>query len=105
MITITRNIGKVVILFLNNTGNFFIFFTKVIHSLFKPWYFKNILSQMIFIGYFSLPVVSLTSFFTGGALALQRQSAMSAIPQNHHIETDTYVSPAQTASVHDVQKN
>ena len=71
MITITRNIGKVVILFLNNTGNFFIFFTKVIHSLFKPWYFKNIFSQMIFIGYFSLPVVSLTSFFTGGALALQ----------------------------------
>ena len=51
MITITRNIGKVVILFLNNTGNFFIFFTKVIQSLFKPWYFKNILSQMIFIGY------------------------------------------------------
>ena len=64
MITITRNIGKVVILFLNNTGNFFIFFTKVIQSLFKPWYFKNILSQMIFIGYFSLPVVSLTSFFS-----------------------------------------
>ena len=26
---------------------------------------------MVFIGYFSLPVVSLTSFFTGGALALQ----------------------------------
>ena len=26
---------------------------------------------MTFIGYFSLPVVSLTSFFTGGALALQ----------------------------------
>ena len=71
MISITRNIGKVVILFLNNTGNFFIFFTKILQSFFKPWYFKNIINQIIFIGYFSLPVVSLTSFFTGGALALQ----------------------------------
>ncbi len=71
MITITKNIGKVVILFLNNTGHFFIFFTKILRSIFKPWYFKNIINQMIFIGYFSLPVVSLTSFFTGGALALQ----------------------------------
>ena len=71
MFTITRNIGKVVILFLNNTGHFFIFFTKILRSFFKPWYFKNIINQMTFIGYFSLPVVSLTSFFTGGALALQ----------------------------------
>ena len=71
MITITRNIGKVVILFLSNTGDFFIFFTKIIRSLFNRWYLKNILNQMVFIGYFSLPVVSLTSFFTGGALALQ----------------------------------
>ena len=71
MFAITRNIGKVVILFLNNTGHFFIFFTKILRSFFKPWYFKNIINQMTFIGYFSLPVVSLTSFFTGGALALQ----------------------------------
>ena len=71
MLTVTRNIGKVVILFLNNTGHFFNFFLKILLSFFKPWYFKNIINQMTFIGYFSLPVVSLTSFFTGGALALQ----------------------------------
>ena len=71
MIALTRNIGKVVILFLNNTGDFFIFFIKIIQSLFNRWYIKNIFNQMVFIGYFSLPVVSLTSFFTGGALALQ----------------------------------
>ena len=34
-------------------------------------FLKNIINQMTFIGFFSLPVVSLTSFFTGGALALQ----------------------------------
>ena len=34
-------------------------------------YVRQILDQMLKIGYFSLPVVGLTAFFTGGALALQ----------------------------------
>jgi len=34
-------------------------------------YFRQIVEQMLRIGYFSLPVVGLTAFFTGGALALQ----------------------------------
>ena len=36
-----------------------------------PIYGRLILQQMMRIGYFSLPVVGLTAFFTGGALALQ----------------------------------
>ena len=42
--------------------------------------------QMLRIGYFSLPVVGLTAFFTGGALALQiyvggnRFGAESVVP-------------------------
>ena len=36
-----------------------------------PIYTRLILSQMVRIGYFSLPVVGLTAFFTGGVLALQ----------------------------------
>jgi phospholipid/cholesterol/gamma-HCH transport system permease protein len=36
-----------------------------------PVYLREIIRQMIFIGYFSLPVVALTSFFTGGVFALQ----------------------------------
>jgi len=66
-----NKVGKVVILFLNNTGNFFIFTLQIIKSFFSRWYIKNIINQMIFIGFYSLPVVSLTAFFTGGALALQ----------------------------------
>jgi len=65
------SIGNVVIFFLNETGKFFIFFISIIKALLGRWYFKNILKQSIFVGYFSLPVVALTSFFTGGALALQ----------------------------------
>jgi len=71
VLDLINKIGKVVILFLNNTGNFFIFTLNIIKSFFSRWYVKNIINQMIFIGFYSLPVVSLTAFFTGGALALQ----------------------------------
>lgn len=71
MYDLINKVGKVVILFLNNTGNFFIFTLQIIKSFFSRWYIKNIINQMIFIGFYSLPVVSLTAFFTGGALALQ----------------------------------
>lgn len=36
-----------------------------------PWYPRQILRQMIDIGYYSLPVVGLTAIFTGMVLALQ----------------------------------
>ncbi len=71
MYDLINKVGKVVILFLNNTGNFFIFTLQIIKSFFSRWYIKNVINQMIFIGFYSLPVVSLTAFFTGGALALQ----------------------------------
>ena len=71
MYDLINKVGKVVILFLNNTGTFFIFTLQIIKSFFSRWYIKNVINQMIFIGFYSLPVVSLTAFFTGGALALQ----------------------------------
>ena len=71
MIGIIGSIGSVVLLFLNETGKFFIFSLQVLKSFFGRWYLRNIFNQAVFIGYFSLPVVALTSFFTGGALALQ----------------------------------
>ena len=71
MIGIIGSIGSVAVLFLNETGKFFIFSLKVFKSFFGRWYLRNIFNQSVFIGYFSLPVVALTSFFTGGALALQ----------------------------------
>ena len=71
MLNIVGSIGSVIIFFFNETGKFFIFFVSIIKALIGKWYFKNIFTQSIFVGYFSLPVVALTSFFTGGALALQ----------------------------------
>jgi phospholipid/cholesterol/gamma-HCH transport system permease protein len=41
------------------------------HGLTPPFFPRQILMQMLRIGYNSLPVVGLTAFFTGGVLALQ----------------------------------
>ena len=43
----------------------------LIQGLSPTIYVRQVLEQMLRIGYFSLPVVGLTAFFTGGALALQ----------------------------------
>ena len=53
-------------------GRITIFFAQTIgHMLRPPFYFKEFGHALLTIGYFSLPVVGLTTFFTGGALALQ----------------------------------
>ena len=44
---------------------------SITRSVLPPFYPKLIFSQMISIGYFSLPVVGLTALFTGMVLALQ----------------------------------
>jgi phospholipid/cholesterol/gamma-HCH transport system permease protein len=52
-----------------------------------PFYIKEFGHALMTVGYFSLPVVGLTAFFTGGALALQiyaggaRFSAEAVVPQ------------------------
>ena len=57
------------------------------HMVRPPFYFKEVLLSFAHIGYFSLPVVGLTAFFTGGALALQiysggaRFNAEAVVPQ------------------------
>ncbi|MAQ83453.1 MlaE family ABC transporter permease [Psychromarinibacter halotolerans] len=57
------------------------------HLVRPPFYWREFLSQLLFIGYFSLPVVGLTTLFTGGALALQiyaggaRFNAEAVVPQ------------------------
>ena len=65
-------IGRIFLGFLAHTGRLAVFvaqsFVAIIHP---PYYLRLIGQQMIRIGYFSLPVVALTSFFTGGVLALQ----------------------------------
>mgnify|MGYP001220694917 CR=1 FL=1 len=58
----------------------------IIRGFTPPFYFREVTTQLYKIGFMSLPVVGLTAFFTGGALALQifeggsRFNAESVVP-------------------------
>ncbi|RMF11148.1 MAG: ABC transporter permease [Alphaproteobacteria bacterium] len=65
-------IGRVMLTFLATAGRLGIFtVNSVSHCLRPPFFIRHIGSQMINIGYYSLPVVGLTALFTGAVLALQ----------------------------------
>jgi phospholipid/cholesterol/gamma-HCH transport system permease protein len=77
-----------VLAFLGETGRLAIFAADAVSSFVRPpIYWLLIGQQMMRIGYFSLPVVGLTAFFTGGVLALQifigsdRYGAEAFVPQ------------------------
>ncbi len=65
-------LGRTLLEFLQAAGRFGIFLFTCVHHLFRPpFYFRQIFRQMVDIGYYSLPVVGLTTLFAGMVLALQ----------------------------------
>ena len=83
---IVQAVGRGSLSFFNKIGHFCIFLQYSLTAMVqRPLYFRQIVKQMIVIGYYSLPVVGLTALFTGMVLALQsytgfsRFSAQSAI--------------------------
>ena len=81
-------IGRAFLGLLASIGRITLFAGETVSHLARPpWYPREFLSQIMQIGYFSLPVVGLTTIFTGGALALQiyaggaRFSAEAVVPQ------------------------
>lgn len=65
-------VGSAVLKICQSTGAVVIFAASGIsHILRPPFYPIEVWRQLIHIGYFSLPVIGLTSLFTGAALALQ----------------------------------
>lgn len=65
-------IGAAVLGLCATTGSLTLFAAQSTTHVFRPpWYFSELGRQIMRIGYFSLPVVGLTAFFTGAALALQ----------------------------------
>ncbi len=65
-------IGRAFLSFLAATGRLVLFTGEALsHCVRPPFYGRQILRQMIEIGYYSLPVVGLTALFTGMVLALQ----------------------------------
>ncbi len=65
-------IGAYIIALAETMGSITIFFGRAVFGLFqKPFYFKNYIHQIVFIGFYSLPVVGMTAIFSGAVLALQ----------------------------------
>lgn len=73
-----QHIGHYVLKFFKSVGALVLFtFTALSHCVRPPFYPRQILRQMIEIGYFSLPVVGLTTVFAGMVLALQSYTGFS----------------------------
>jgi len=81
-------IGRLTIAALSEIGRLSLFTWSAVTGLVRPpLYWRLIGQQILSIGYYSLPVVGLTAFFTGGVLALQiyigsdRYGAEAFVPQ------------------------
>lgn len=81
-------IGRVILAALSQTGRVTVFTLKSLLACITPtFYVRQLGQQLMRIGFYSLPVVGLTAFFTGGALALQiyiggsRAGAEMVVPQ------------------------
>lgn len=72
MIHLLQRIGAATLNTLASLGHFSIFVAQsVVHIVVGPYYWREFRSALFQIGWLSLPVVGLTSVFTGAALALQ----------------------------------
>jgi phospholipid/cholesterol/gamma-HCH transport system permease protein len=81
------SIGRLFLSFLAEVGRLTTFTVNAVTAVVRPpAYWRLLMQQIMRIGWFSLPVVGLTAFFTGGVLALQiyngaaRYGAESFVP-------------------------
>ncbi len=83
-----RLIGHTFLEVLASTGRLASFTINSIGHCFRPpFFFRQFFRQMIDIGYFSLPVVGLTSLFTGMVLALQSYTGFARFEAEGAIAT------------------
>jgi len=81
-------VGRTVIGFLNSVGRISAFAAKGLYHIFTPpFYPRLIIRQLIDIGYYSLPVVGLTTLFTGMVLALQSYTGFSRFSAESAVST------------------
>jgi phospholipid/cholesterol/gamma-HCH transport system permease protein len=73
-----QSIGAVTVQFTQGTGQFAWFtLTSISHIFRPPFYWRNLVKQLIEVGFYSLPVVGLTALFTGMVLVLQSYTGFS----------------------------
>jgi len=89
----SENKKSFIISILEEIGGHAVFFKDTVKWIFRsPFDFKNITFQMMEIGYKSLPVTSITLFFTGMVMALQIGRAMDKLMSGSSIFIGSAVS-------------
>lgn len=72
------NTGKLTLGFFSDVGKVVFFaFKSIVYSVSSPVYFTQILSNMVRLGFFSIPVIGMTALFTGAVLVLQSYDGFS----------------------------
>jgi phospholipid/cholesterol/gamma-HCH transport system permease protein len=88
IINFIRLLGRGVITFAGEVGNFSIFIANAMRYAFvRPFYFKQFFRSILDIGFFSVPVVGLTAMFTGAVLVLQSYTGFSRFAAESSIPT------------------
>jgi len=88
MLDIVNQIGKTTIEFTRKVGAVSQFIGLTLISIFRlPLYLGMIWKQFLSIGFYSLPVVAMTSFFSGAVLALQSYVGFSRFSAESSIAT------------------
>ncbi|AIL12953.1 ABC transporter permease [Candidatus Paracaedimonas acanthamoebae] len=99
MTSFFTNIGRIFLNFLQGTGHFIIFMNQAMAiGIRPPYYSRQILKQVIDIGYFSLPVVGLTAMFTGMVLALQSYTGFARFSAEGAVATVVVLSVTRELS-------
>ncbi|ADE38890.1 MlaE family ABC transporter permease [Candidatus Puniceispirillum marinum] len=83
-----RNIGRAVLNFLASLGRITLFTLAAIRwTFFPPYYWQQLWRQTLDIGYYSLPVVGLTTLFSGMVLALQSYTGFARFSAEDTVAT------------------
>jgi phospholipid/cholesterol/gamma-HCH transport system permease protein len=88
MIGFLQNIGRAALGFLAAFGRITLFTANAVRwTLLPPYYLRQFFRQVLDIGYFSLPVVGLTTLFSGMVLALQSYTGFARFSAEDTVAT------------------
>jgi phospholipid/cholesterol/gamma-HCH transport system permease protein len=86
-------VGRVFLAFVQQVGRFAIFTGRSLGHMVRPPYFPRLIGrQMVEIGYYSLPVVGLTTIFSGMVLALQSHTGFARFSAEGAVATVVVIS-------------
>ncbi len=78
ILSFINSLGRMTLSFFQSMGDLVLFTAQIIAHLFKaPFYLRQTLNMAIEIGFYSLPVVALTTVFSGMVIAIQTYEAIS----------------------------